>query len=127
MNPPNEPRGSWQRFPSVARLLAIIGLIAIPFMLISQIHTTTLDSHEDLVCTSVLGITKPTRDKSEQDKSDSGARPENTGYDTPTCNQARIEQLAWTTLVLIPTVAFLAVALAARVTRERTEDPNDAV
>lgn len=120
MNQPNEPRGPWQHFPSIARLLAIIGLIAIPIMLISQLHNTRLDS--DIVCASVLGITGPT-----VDKSDAGARPESTDVDTLVCNQSRIEQLAWTTLVLIPTVTFLAVALAARVTRARTEDPNDAV
>lgn len=124
MNPPNEQREFWQHFPSIARLLAIIGLIAIPIMLISHLHTTMPESHQDLVCTSVLGITKPGPDKSE---SDSSARPESSSVDTLACNQARIEQLAWTTLVLIPTGTFLAVALAARVTRARTEDPNDAV
>lgn len=122
MNPPTEQREFWQLFLSIARLLAIVGLIAIPIMLISQLHTTKPGSHEDLVCMSVLGITKPS-----PDKSDPGARPERTSLDTLACNQARIEQLAWTSLVLIPAATFLAVALAARVARARTEDPNDAV
>jgi hypothetical protein len=121
VNPPNRQREFWQRFPSIARLLAVIGLVAIPFMLISQLHTTSPDFYQrDIVCTSVLGIIKP-------DKSYSDASPESTDQATPACNQARIEQLGWTTLVLIPTVTFLAVALAARVTRARTADPNDAV
>jgi hypothetical protein len=122
VNPPNEQREFWQYVPSIARLLAVVGLIAIPIMLISQLHITRSESHEDLVCTSVLGITKPT-----PEKSDSSARPESTDLDILACNQARIEQLAWTTLVLVPTVTFLAVALAARVARARAEDPNDAV
>jgi hypothetical protein len=114
-----DSRGFWRRLPAIAGLLAVAGLVAIPIMLTAQLHTTRLDRGDrDLVCTSVLGVNKPPLDGSY-----SGASPENAGRnDTPACNQARIEQLAWTAVVMVPTVALLAVALASLVAGARSED-----